>query len=307
MHYGRYGNSVFVKLVLELVEHVAVISQNANSAVAMQARKVRSDEIMTNPLPFWRMQIAGVKPNPVRDMVDLGALVHCVAWRPGFNPCVIGRQRCCRSVLAQNILGSRLDNEGSRRQILGGYASVFNSPTDIGGWWTEVIAPGAFASQVNEDVRALVDHDSGRVIGRTKSGTLRLSEDERGLRVEIDVPNTTNGNDLWVLVERGDISGMSFGFRVTKEMWDDTIEPPKRTIMAVELHEVSAVAFPAYDDTNIGVDIGKRSLDALRAESGAREAEEKRRKENAEAAKRRITERAARSEQIIRGIPQDAT
>jgi HK97 family phage prohead protease len=157
------------------------------------------------------------------------------------------------------LLGVEKRAEGETRTLVG-YAAVFNSPTDIGGWWTETIAPGAFASQLAADVRALVDHDTGRVIGRTKSGTLRLSEDAKGLRIEIDVPDTTNGNDLWVLVERGDISGMSFGFRVTKETWDETIDPPVRTIQAVELMEVSACAFPAYDDT----EIGKRSLDEHR-------------------------------------------
>lgn len=158
------------------------------------------------------------------------------------------------------LLGVEKRAEGEVRTLVG-YAAVFNSPTDIGGWWTETIAPGTFSSQLSADVRALVDHDTGRVIGRTKSGTLRLSEDAKGLRVEIDVPDTTNGNDLWVLVERGDISGMSFGFRVTKETWDETAEPPIRTIQAVELMEVSACAFPAYDDT----EIGKRSLDEHRS------------------------------------------
>lgn len=146
------------------------------------------------------------------------------------------------------------------KRTLTGYAAVFNSDTDIGGWWTERIAPGAFAGSIGRDIRALVDHDWGRIIGRTKSGTLRLSEDDRGLKVEIDVPNTTDGNDLWELVERGDISGMSFGFRVTKQEWDETIDPPVRTIKEVELFEVSAVAFPAYDDT----EIGKRSLQEWR-------------------------------------------
>ncbi|UXN62900.1 HK97 family phage prohead protease [Phyllobacterium sp. A18/5-2] len=148
--------------------------------------------------------------------------------------------------------------EGVRTLV--GYAAVFNSPADIGGWFTETIAPGSFSSQLNADVRALVDHDTGRVIGRTKSGTLRLAEDAHGLKVEIDVPNTSDGNDLWELVTRGDISGMSFGFRVTKELWDETIDPPVRTIQAVELAEVSAVAWPAYDDT----EIGKRSLQEWR-------------------------------------------
>jgi len=157
------------------------------------------------------------------------------------------------------ILGveTRADDE---KRTLHGYAAIFNSDTDIGGWWTERIAPGAFASTIAGDIRALVDHDMGRVIGRTKSGTLRPSEDSKGLRCEIDIPNTTDGNDLWELVERGDISGMSFGFRVTRQEWDETIDPPVRTIQAIELFEVSAVAFPAYDDT----EIGKRSLQEWR-------------------------------------------
>lgn len=142
------------------------------------------------------------------------------------------------------------------KRTLTGYAAVFNSDTDIGGWWTERVAPGAFTDTIAGDIRALVDHDWGRIIGRTKSGTLRLKQDGHGLAVEVDIPNTTDGNDLWELVERGDISGMSFGFRVTKQEWDETVDPPVRTIQAVELFEVSAVAFPAYDDT----EIGKRSL-----------------------------------------------
>lgn len=146
------------------------------------------------------------------------------------------------------------------KRTLTGYAAVFNQDADIGGWWIERISPGAFSPSLNGDVRALVDHDPGRVIGRTKSGTLRLSEDSRGLKVEIDVPDTSDGNDLWALVERQDISGMSFGFRVTKQSWDETGEIPIRTIEEVELFEVSAVAFPAYE----GTEIGKRSLDEWR-------------------------------------------
>lgn len=147
------------------------------------------------------------------------------------------------------------------KRVLVGYAAVFERLANIGGYFKEQIAPGAFTEAIGGDIRALVDHDPGRVVGRTKSGTLRLSEDGVGLRVEIDVPDTTDGNDLWVLVERGDISGMSFGFRVTKETWDETGDIPVRTIQALELMEVSAVAWPAYDDTTIGV----RSLEEWRS------------------------------------------
>lgn len=145
-------------------------------------------------------------------------------------------------------------------KTIAGYAAVFNDATDIGGSFREIIAPGAFKGSLDNDVRALVDHDSGRVIGRTKSGTLRLNEDSHGLAVEIDLPDTSDGRDLAVSLERGDISGMSFGFRVTHDEWDETSDPPTRTIRAVELFEVSAVAFPAYDGTEIAL----RSLEASR-------------------------------------------
>lgn len=200
------------------------------------------------------------------------------------------------------LLGVEARADGDKRTLVG-YAAVFNSPADIYGIWVETIEPGAFSSQLSADVRALIDHDSGRVIGRTKSGTLRLSEDSKGLKVEIDVPNTSDGNDLWVLVERGDISGMSFGFRVTKETWDETVNPNRRVIQAVELHEVSAVAFPAYIDTSIGT----RSLEAVRTETDKVKAEAEKRAADAASAKRRIAERSARQEQRIRGIQQDAT
>ena len=184
------------------------------------------------------------------------------------------------------------------KRTLVGYAAVFNSDADIGGAWVERIVPGAFSDALTGDVCAFVNHDAGRVIGRTKSGTLRLAEDSKGLRVEIDVPNTTDGNDLWALVERGDISGMSIGFIVTKQEWDETTNPPTRTISKVELFEVSAVAFPAYKDTTIGM----RSLEAAHSEAEAAKAEEERKRENDLAAKRRIAERRARQEQRIRGI-----
>ena len=147
------------------------------------------------------------------------------------------------------------------KRTLVGYAAVFNSDADIGGWFTERFSPGSFTAALSADVRALVDHDAGRVIGRTKSGTLRMSQDATGLRVEIDVPDTTDGNDLWTLVDRGDISGMSISFRALKQEWDESQDPPLRTITDAELIEVSAVAFPAYDDTSIG----RRALEEYRA------------------------------------------
>lgn len=148
-------------------------------------------------------------------------------------------------------------------KVARGYAAIFNSRADIGGYFTEVIAPGAFARSIRTaDVLALVAHDTGRVIGRTSAGTLRLSEDERGLAAEIDLPDTTDGRDLAVQLERGDVKGMSFGFHVTHDEWDETGAVPVRTIHALNLFEVSAVANPAYVDTTLAL----RSLDDARKE-----------------------------------------
>lgn len=154
----------------------------------------------------------------------------------------------------------REDNGG---KIARGYAALFNSEADIGGRFREIIAPGAFTETLkNGDIRALIEHDTGRVIGRSSAGTLRLKEDDKGLSVEIDLPDTTDGRDLAVSLERGDISGMSFSFVVRHDEWDETSDPPTRTIHAVDLREVSTAAFPAYDDTEIAL----RSLEDARSE-----------------------------------------
>lgn len=182
--------------------------------------------------------------------------------------------------------------EGGGRTIAG-YAAVFNSETDIGGYFREVIAPGAFADSISADVRALFDHDSAHVLGRTKSGTLRLREDDKGLAVEIDLPDTQVARDLAASMERGDIDGMSFGFMVTKQEWDETQDPPLRTIRGVELFEVSVVTFPAYPETSVAL----RSLDDAKKE---RDKEQARR--NAEAAQRRIAARKAEQEMKLRRI-----
>jgi HK97 family phage prohead protease len=147
-------------------------------------------------------------------------------------------------------------------RTIAGYAAVFNSVTDIGGMFREQIAPGAFKSSMAGDVRALFDHDTSHVLGRTKSETLRLKEDAHGLAVEIDLPDTQTGRDLRESMTRGDIDGMSFGFRVTKQEWDESGEIPLRTIREVELFEVSVVTFPAYADTEVAL----RSLDEARKE-----------------------------------------
>jgi HK97 family phage prohead protease len=194
-----------------------------------------------------------------------------------------------RSVMAVPELRA----EGQKR-TMAGYAAVFNSEANIGGSFREVIMPGAFAETLKSaDVRALVDHDSGRVIGRSKAGTLRLKEDDMGLSVEIDLPDTSDGRDIGELVARGDIDGMSFGFRVTHDEWDDTVEPAIRTIHGIELHEVSAVTWPAYADTSLAM----RSKDNAKSEADKAKAEF-----NRKLAEARIALRKATAEQKFRNI-----
>ncbi|BEV45986.1 HK97 family phage prohead protease [Afipia carboxidovorans] len=157
-----------------------------------------------------------------------------------------------------------------------GYAAVFGDTADIGGYFREIIARGAFTNTLRSaDVRAYFDHDRGRVLGRSTSGTLRLKEDQKGLAVEIDLPDTSDGRDVRALIERGDISGMSFGFSVLRQEWDETVDPPTRTILEVALREVSIVSEPAYEGTSIAL----RSLEDARNE---------RRQQNFNAAAKRI-------------------
>jgi HK97 family phage prohead protease len=168
--------------------------------------------------------------------------------------------------------------EGARTAV--GYAAVFNSPTNIGDYFREVIAPGAFRNAINDDVLALRDHDRGRLLGRVGAGTLRLAEDETGLASEIDLPDTTDGRDAAVLIDRGDVKGMSFSFRSLREEWDETTVPlPTRTIFELELYEVTVTACPAYPDTTIAM----RSLEAARKE---------RRQQNFTAAAKRVAMKA---------------
>lgn len=176
-----------------------------------------------------------------------------------------------------------------------GYAAVFNSETVIGGasWgFREQIAPGAFAKALTfSDVRALFNHDEDMVLGRLKAGTLRVSEDERGLKVEIDPPDTQDARDLITKMQRGDIDQMSFAFTMEggSQEWDETGEIPLRTIRSVgELLDVSIVTYPAYPDTEAAA----RSFAAVRKE---------RERQNFVNAARRL-ERKAIAEQRFRNI-----
>lgn len=139
------------------------------------------------------------------------------------------------------------EHEGGGSTAIG-YASVFESTSQNLGGFVERVAPGAFKKTLQEaDVRALFNHDQNQLLGRVSSGTLRLAEDDKGLRYEVDLPNTQLGRDLTELLRRGDITGSSFGFRTIEDDWSETREGyPMRTLRQVALVDVSPVVYPAY-------------------------------------------------------------
>lgn len=132
-----------------------------------------------------------------------------------------------------------------------GYAATFGSEAQMGGF-TEVIAPGAFRSALSGDILALMDHDMSKVLGRTRSNTLRLTEDSKGLEFSLDLPDTAAGRDVLALAERNDLGGMSFGFRVPPG--GDSWTGDRRTLRTIDLKEISIVSsWPAYSDTEIAL------------------------------------------------------
>lgn len=142
-----------------------------------------------------------------------------------------------------------------------GYAAVFNSPSEPLPF-TEVIKEGAFKRSLKSrnEIKLFMNHNTDVVLGSTRAGTLRLTEDSRGLLAEADLPDTTAGRDLSVLMQRGDVSSMSFGFSVPPKGDKWSQDGATRELHQVRLHEVSIVTgFPAYEATTASV----RSLDIL--------------------------------------------
>ena len=131
-----------------------------------------------------------------------------------------------------------------------GYAAVFESDSEPLPF-IERIAPGAFKGSLRNrnDIKLLWDHDTASVLGSTRAGTLRLTEDARGLFVEADLPNTSTGRDARELIGRGDVDSMSFGFTVARNGDEWSADGSVRTLTKINLHEVSIVAFPAYTAT----------------------------------------------------------
>ena len=149
----------------------------------------------------------------------------------------------------------------SNAPVLVGYAAVFNKMSVvIGGSYgfREMIEPGAFDDVLEDDVRAVLNHDANFVLGRAGAGTLRLSVDDVGLRYEVDLPDTSYAKDLLESVRRGDIKESSFKFTVLTDDWSENDEGTVRSIKKIgRLLDVSPVTYPAYPDATVA----QRSLE----------------------------------------------
>ncbi len=158
-----------------------------------------------------------------------------------------------------------ITGEGMRQKLVG-HAIVFNTLSEPLMFFREQIAPEAVDRTLNEriDMRALIDHETSKLMGRLTAGTLRVKKDQRGLLVEIDPPDTSYSRDALESVRRGDLTGMSFAFRIMPggDQWDESTDPPTRTVTDMRVSEVSIVTFPAYSTTD--VDVAQRSLNAFR-------------------------------------------
>lgn len=160
--------------------------------------------------------------------------------------------------------------EDGEEFFIEGYFAVFNSIYEIAPGMTESVAPGAFTNTIADDIRALVNHDTTLVLGRTSVKTLELAQDERGLWGKITInPNDRDAMNLYERVKRGDVSQCSFGFDIVDEESEYREDGSIHwTIKEVKLYEVSCVTFPAYSETSISArakerdDIQKRTAAA---------------------------------------------
>lgn len=146
-----------------------------------------------------------------------------------------------------------------------GYPIIFNSLSQDLGGFQEIVAPEAVNRALDgADIRALVNHDTAKVIGRTRSGTMRLRKESRGLYMELEPDDEISyAKDIMRAVARGDVSGMSFAFRMIEDDWDFNGRIPVRTLLDMTISEVSIVTFPAYQATD--VQVAQRSLQTIQA------------------------------------------
>jgi HK97 family phage prohead protease len=185
-----------------------------------------------------------------------------------------------KEIRAFTLTEMRVDASPEGKPTIYGYAAVFDQLSEVLWGFQEKIARGAFAKAILEDdVRALFNHDPNYVLGRNLAKTLRMWEDIHGLRFEVEPPDTQVGRDLLESIKRGDIDQMSFAFRAIKEEWEELDKANDagawfiRTLMEVKLYDVSIVTYPAYPQTSAAVrDEAKQLMEARSAravEAGA--------------------------------------
>lgn len=212
---------------------------------------------------------------------QLRALTDGAAHRVVCSPHGAGIDVEARSHLTANLgsgpaLRMEVREKGDAFQ-LSGHAAVFNRLSEDLGGFREVLAPGAFAGVLDHDVRLLVNHEPHLVLARTRSGTLRITEDAEGLAIDADPALTSYGQDLRMLMLRGDIDAMSFGFSVAEDDWEiNDAGMVTRTVISVRrLWDVSVVAFPAYPQTDVqarktvDTDVGDADASVLGQDTGS--------------------------------------
>lgn len=164
--------------------------------------------------------------------------------------------------------GLTLEKRDGKPAVIVGYPIVFNSLShDLGGF-REIVLPSAVDRTLSgeQDIRAFVEHDRKEKLGRRKTNTLRLAKDDKGVRAEIDIPDTSTGRDIATGLERGDFDGMSFRFAVIADKWERRGGENVRLLVDMEFDEVSVVGDPAYPDTTVAL----RSLDDITAKNLSR-------------------------------------
>lgn len=165
-------------------------------------------------------------------------------------------------------------SESENGAVIEGHAAVFNSWSEtLGGIFPfkEKVRKGAFNESIGrDDIRALFNHDPNYVLGRNRAGTLELVEDDVGLRVRINPPDTSWARDIVTSIRRGDISQMSIGFVVEEDKWSTEDGIDTRELRKVQLFDVSPVTFPAYTATDVGVR-AMQEYDGYKAEQRSRE------------------------------------
>lgn len=163
-------------------------------------------------------------------------------------------------------------DDGQGGMSFEGYAAVFDSPSEPLPF-VERISQGAFRGSLKQrnDIKLLWNHDTGMILGSTRSGSLSLTEDSRGLKVSAQLPNTTAGRDAAELLRRGDVDAMSFGFSVPRDGDAWNADGTERTLKSIRLHEVSIVAFPAYTATAGTTSV--RGLDKICQRAGVDDAD----------------------------------